>query len=374
LHGDAGRTFTDVYWRDVLLNAPPPGRDVRLSIDLNLQKVADATLGNHTGAVVLLDTTTGEILALASHPTFDPNDLAAQWESLSADERAPLLNRATLALYQPGGALQPIVLAAALQAGYGDLTAPFASADAAVGIGDLTLGCLAPSGETSLTLAEAFQAGCPWPFAELGGQLGVETLNRLFQGFRLFEAPALPIPTTSASPALLASEAPMPALVRARVAAIGQGTLIITPLHLALVTAAIARHGEMPSPHLLVAAQNPEGVWEAIPSLSHPIAAIGPEYADAVKALMADGYSAIALTSTGGRTLAWFSGFAPFDDSRYAVAVLLEDGEVEAAREIGQELLRSAARISGRPATDEVTDVADDIRYIRYKIRCRRFA
>jgi peptidoglycan glycosyltransferase len=345
LHGDEGRAPADIYWRDTLLNAPPPGRDVRLSIDLRLQKTADDLLGDRTGAIVLLDAQTGEVLALASHPTFDPNDLvedplqgAPQWEALVADARAPLLNRAALALYQPGGALQPIVLAAALQAGYAQLDQPSPLADSVVGVGDLTMGCLTSSTTSALTLTEAFQAGCPWPFAELGGQMGVGALTRLFQDFRLLEAPALPIPTTSeaASPALLSSEAPM--------AAIGQGTLTITPLHLALVTAAMARQGEMPAPHLLVAAQNPAGQWETIPPLSHPIAAVGRDYANAVKALMTDGYSAVALTGAGGQTLAWFSGFAPFDDSRYAVAVLLEDGEVEAAREIGQELLNGATR------------------------------
>ena len=74
------------------------------------------------------------------------------------------------------------------------------------------------------------------------------------------------------------------------------------------------------------------------------MAALAPEYADQVKALMPDGHQAIALTGAEGKMLAWFSGFAPFDDSRYAVAVLLEDGSVEAAAQIGRELLERATR------------------------------
>jgi peptidoglycan glycosyltransferase len=186
-------------------------------------------------------------------------------------------------------------------------------------------------------LVEAFKSGCPWPFADLGGRLGARALDQLFSDFRLIEAPSISIPTTASTRPDLTAEAP--------IAAIGQGGLTITPLHLALVTAAIARHGEMPAPQLLVAVQNPQGEWQPVEPSSHPMAAITPEAADQVKALMADGHKAVALTSAEGKTLAWFSGFAPSDDSRYAVAVLLEDGDVEGASRIGRTLLKSATSL-----------------------------
>ena len=336
LHGDAGQDAINLWWDD-LLGAEPAGRDVRLSIDLRLQTAADAALGDHAGAVVVLDAATGEILALASHPTYDPNALDDQWQTLITDPRAPLLNRATFALYQPGGVLQPIILAAALRAGLAKMDTPYPSATAEVGVGDLKLGCRVQPGSDQVTLAEAFQSGCPWPFADLGGQLGPRSLDQLFSDFRLFEAPPISIPTTASPHPDLGSEAP--------IAAIGQGRLTITPLHLALITAAIAHHGEMPSPQLLVANQNPQGLWQSVAPSSHPIAAITPEAAEQVKALMAQGHKAIAITGTEGKTLAWFSGFAPFDDSRYAAVVLLEDGDVERAAQIGRELLKSAVNL-----------------------------
>ena len=336
LHGDAGRAQFDVWWEN-LIGAQSPGRDVRLSIDLRLQTAADIALGDRAGAAVLLDAKTGEILALASHPTYDPNYLDEQWETLVNDPRAPLLNRATLALYQPGGALQPVILAAALRAGLADLNAPFPSAAAEVGVGDLKLGCRIKPATDQTTLVEAFKYGCPWPFADLGGRLGARALDQLFSDFRLIEAPSISIPTTASTRPDLTSEAP--------IAAIGQGGLTITPLHLALVTAAIARHGEMPAPQLLVAVQNPLGEWQPVEPSSHPMAAITPEAADQVKTLMADGHKAVALTGAEGKTLAWFSGFAPSDDSRYAVAVLLEDGDVEGASRIGRTLLKSATSL-----------------------------
>ena len=335
LHGDAGRDELSLWWDD-LLGAPPPGRDVRLSIDLRLQTAADDALGDHTGAVALVDPVTGEILALASHPTYDPNHLEAGWEALVNDPRAPLLNRATFALYQPGGALQPVILAAALRAGLADLQAPYPAATAQANVGELTLGCRSDAGSRAVTLAEAFQFGCPRPFADLGQRLGARALDQLFKDFRFYEAPAIVIPTTAAPHLELTSQVPL--------AAVGQGALNITPLHLALAAAAIARGGELPAPQLVIAEQKPDGGWQPFAPLSHPIAALAPEYADQVKALMAEGHPALALTGQEGQSLAWYNGFAPLDDSRYAIAVLLEDGSAEEAARIGREVLRSAVR------------------------------
>ena len=335
LHGDAGLPQADLAWYS-LLGAAPPGRAVRLSIDLTLQTAADHVLGDRVGAVVLLDAATGEILALASHPTYDPNTLEAQWEKLVADPLSPLLNRATLGLYQPGGALEPIVLAAALRAGVAQLNDPFPLATTDVTVDGQALTCLTLPPAGSATLAEAFQDGCPWPFAMLGGQLGVRALDQLFTDFRLLDAPAIGIPTAAAKYTLQPSETTF--------VAIGQSRLTMTPLHLALVTAALARRGELPSPQLLVAEQDPQGTWQAEPPASHAIATIAPEYADQVKTLMPDGYRAIAVTNASGQKLAWYSGFAPLGDSRYTVAVLLENGDVNAAAQIGQILLDAAQR------------------------------
>lgn len=337
LHGDAGRAQVDLWWEN-LIGAQPSGRGVRLSIDLGLQTTGDGALGDRAGAVVVLDAKTGEILALASHPTYDPNLLDEQWDALVNDPRAPLLNRATFGLYQPGGALQPMILAAALRAGFADLNTPYPSAVAEVEVGNLKLGCRVAPGPELMTLARAFQDGCPRPFADLGGRLGARALDQLFSDFRLFEAPSISIPTTASARPDLSAEA--------SIAAIGQGSLTLTPLHLGLVTAAIARDGEMPAPQLLLAVQDQQGEWQPVEPSSHPIAAIMPEAADQVKALMRGGHSAAALAGVEGKTLAWFSGFAPSDDSRYVVAVLLEDGDVEGAARIGRELLQAAVEIT----------------------------
>ena len=96
LRGNPGLTI----WLDHLYyGQPPPGLDVRLSLDSDLQRTADQLLGGYTGALVLLNAQTGEILAMASHPTFDANQLEANWENLVKDPQSPLLNRAMQGAY-----------------------------------------------------------------------------------------------------------------------------------------------------------------------------------------------------------------------------------------------------------------------------------
>lgn len=99
LRGLQGNPPLLIWWHHLLYGQPPPGRDVRLSLDLDLQKVADRELGERTGAVVVMNAASGEILALASHPGFDANTLEADWGALIRDPRSPLLNRAVAGQY-----------------------------------------------------------------------------------------------------------------------------------------------------------------------------------------------------------------------------------------------------------------------------------
>ncbi len=103
LRGLEYNPFIQVWWNDLIYGQPPPGLDVRLAIDLNLQHRVDALLGDNRGALVLMNARTGEILAMASHPTFDSNQLDEDWPALIDDPASPLLNRATLGRYPVAG-------------------------------------------------------------------------------------------------------------------------------------------------------------------------------------------------------------------------------------------------------------------------------
>ena len=106
LRGLQGNPASLIWWDRLLYGTPPPGLDVRLSLDLSLQAEADRLLGDHTGAIVLLNAQTGEILAMTSHPTFNPNLLDEQGDRLSSDNSAPLLNRASQGRYPPDSVLE----------------------------------------------------------------------------------------------------------------------------------------------------------------------------------------------------------------------------------------------------------------------------
>jgi cell division protein FtsW (lipid II flippase) len=115
LRGLQGNPYSRILWDQIIYGTPPPGLDVRLSIDLNLQTAADDLLGNHRGAVVLMNARTGEILVMASHPTYDANKLGEEGEALARNPTSPLLNRASQGLYPLGSAALPLV-----RAGFGE--------------------------------------------------------------------------------------------------------------------------------------------------------------------------------------------------------------------------------------------------------------
>ena len=112
LRGLQGNPSSLTLTNQLVYGTPPPGLDVRLSLDLSLQTRADELLGTHTGAIILMNAETGEILVMASHPAFDPNLLDEQGNALSQDKNSPLLNRATQGLYPLGGAMLPVIQAA----------------------------------------------------------------------------------------------------------------------------------------------------------------------------------------------------------------------------------------------------------------------
>ncbi len=119
LRGLEGNPSRLVWSHHLLYGTPPPGLDIRLSIDLDLQKAADDLLGGHTGAIILLNAQSGEIFAIASHPAFDPNLLDKNGEALRHDPGAPLVNRAAQGAYPPGSMPNPL-----LAARFGQISAP----------------------------------------------------------------------------------------------------------------------------------------------------------------------------------------------------------------------------------------------------------
>ncbi len=345
LRGEAGVGAFQTAWSK-LLHRPPQGTDVRLTLDAALQTQAQEALADGAGTAVLLDADTGDVLALASSPTFNPEQLDEDWERLSEDPSAPLVNRATQGLYQPGAALQTIIVAEALRVGCGRLADPVPNATASVQINGTPVGCSATLPETR-TLADAYAAACPVPIEHLGECLGAEGIAQAIAGWGLTTPPRLEIPTEAAD----WTAEPMSTSASLRAEAVGQGSLTVSPLQMALIAGTLANEGRMPAPRLVQGVQDAAGEWQEQPPLGEPHTVVAASVAgELLSAWQHSGdtvaaYWGIAIAGKGQPPHTWFLGVAPADAPRYAVAVLLEHpADRRRAGEIGKALLDAATR------------------------------
>lgn len=344
LRGEAGGDAVARWRHHLLTGTPPPGLDVRLTIDLRAQRAAAFALEGARGAVALLDARTGEILALATSPSFDPNRLDAEWSDLVARSDGPLVQRATQGRYPPGAALGPLLLAGALREGLADPLATAEGASEPVPADGFRVGCALALGADPPALAEALAAGCPTAAAELGAGLGQQALADLLSAFALDRPPLIPLAVAPASaPALDGTSA---ALLRE---SIGQGGLSVSPLQLARAFAALVEGGTLPPLQLIGAVGSDETGWQEQPASDRSSAVLPVAAARAaLEALLGagggiPGVSAAAWTGTPPRPIAWYVGGRSDSERPLAVAVVLEGGDAARARSIGLYLLRSGA-------------------------------
>lgn len=351
-----------------LYHRPRVGDDVVLTIDLGIQQVADNVLGDAKGAIVLLNAHTGAILALASHPTYDPTRIDDAFPELRDDPNRPLLNRATQGRYPPGSTFKTVTLAAALEEGIVATTQVFDDGDETLYVEGFPIRCdNNPAGVNSFDLAHAYAYSCNLTFAQIGLDLGTKAFKDYAARFRVDRDIPLEIPV---SPGQLANDPTLISQVLLASTAFGQGELLVTPLNMALVAAAIANDGVMPQPHLVIEVR--ESSSELMRSVQPQNAALGVPVTQAtarqVSEIMTvsvqDGFARraqIEVAIVGGKTgtaqlggastepHAWFIGWArALDDSpdtpTYAVAVLVENGGAGSlvATPMGREVLAAA--------------------------------
>ncbi len=375
LRGDVWRSEWDRFL-DGLLHRAQRGGDVRATLDLDVQRAAAAALGTHSGAVVLLDVPSGAVIALVSQPSYDPNTLESQWDALTADEAtSPLLNRAVAGLYQPGGALETVILAAWLReypdladGGAALLEANVLQATAAVRVNGLTLHCLVPTPIKPLTLLDAYALVCPAPFARAfeGDLLSPERFWDLLGTLGLLDPPQLEGFETAASPSAhpLSAHTSSDELLAELT---GQGSLTVTPLHMAQLAAAIANRGNGVPVHLADAIRPPDAdVWQPLDVPAQQPALLRPDVAEVLRRAMrvaAERNPYLARASVDGVTLyghvapayagpdatpyAWFVGFVEYaaaDGTQHtvALAVLVEDApDVGTAADVAAAALRA---------------------------------
>lgn len=358
LRGDDQRL--DVFSRLLtdVTHTPQRGSDIRLTLDLATQQAVHDEFGDRQGAVILLDAATGQVLALVSQPAYDPNTLDANWETLIRQTGNPFFNRALQGRYQPGGALQPVLVAAALLSS-SPADTPIENAAQPVQVGRVAYACASQPPDPTLTLVAALRYGCPYPFVTEADRLGIDPIRSIIESFGLGTPQALSGFVTGDEPAALAFNLTPDNLIEQ---ALGQSDLAVSPLQMASVAAAILNGGNAPPPYLLLQLRRPDSSdWIAVPppagSRAFTTAAVAQQLQtmmqqsavlDAVNTALEPGLRIgghVALAYSGRTSQTWFFGFIPTGPQQgFAIALILEDtADPATAARIATRILQTAA-------------------------------
>ncbi|MGE5176675.1 MAG: penicillin-binding protein 2 [Hyphomicrobiales bacterium] len=369
LRGEPGKRFVEVnalgrkaeLLGDKRPILPVKGADLTLTIDADLQHAAESAFApGARGAVVALDVRSGAVLALASKPNYDPNEFStgisqARWDQLSEGGNFPLFNRAIQAAYPPGSTLKPFVALAGLLAGAIDPGTTFR--ETCVGtfqFGRRAFKCwIYPRGHGTLAMRDAIAQSCDVYFYQLGLRVGLERLSDFMRKIHLSERSGIDLPQERRglfpdadwydrrygagrwSRGLILN------------LAIGQGETSLTPVKLAQITALIANGGTLVRPHVLEAIEQNGRPVTGLAVLRDTVETrvdIPPRIVNAVRGAMeaviydphgtggnakVDSVRVAGKTGTAqnphGNDHALFICFAPVDDPRIAIAVLVEN-------------------------------------------------
>jgi len=330
LQGNAASTIWLAEW---VYGQPPPGMDVRLSIDLDLQAFTDEQLAGHVAAAVILNRETGEVMTISSQPSFDPNQLAENWENWRIDPQAPLLNRVTQGAYPPGTILGPFLYAWAKPDSNG------MAGTLSYSLNGNRLNC-AQTPDTPLSWEKVIGSGCPGGLVELGSRLSIRQIQELWDDFGFSRAPDFELPTLA--PAL---EEPVTDEV---LASLGRSGIKVSPLQVALATAQLSNGGIRPSPRLASAVHTPHQGWVILPTGSgitgnHPVAS--PEGLTAGNASGLPIWDAVGMAQTeDGKPLTWYisATIDSWPGSPLVLALVLEEDGPDQAVKIGRALISAA--------------------------------
>lgn len=347
--------------RDLATRPDVPGKTVKLTIDADLQHYAGRRLGTQSGAVTVLDCRNGDVLAMASMPSFDPNSFSdgissLEWEMLSKDDHVPLRNKALQGLYPPGSTVKPMVALALLEHGL-DPEATV-SCSGAVRVGNTRFHCWRRRGHGPTNMRRAIAHSCDIYFYVMAQRFGMDVIADMARRVGMGQRFDLPFPSQSygtvPDPAWKQQKFDQPWAIYDTVnATIGQGYMLITPLQLAVMAARLGSgralvprflsgQGAMPAP-LGISPDNLTLIHGAMADVVNGGGTGGaarlkvPDIRMAGKTGTAQVRRITMAERRGGvrgnaslpfklRDHALFQGFAPAENPRYAIGVILEHG------------------------------------------------
>lgn len=373
---------------------PVPGHDLRLTINLDMQVAAETALGDRPGAVVALDPRTGDVLAMVSHPTFDPNDFAEHldaetWQRLTSDPEKPLMNKAIQAHLAPGSVFKIFTAAAALETG--TITPSYkVHCPGAITIYGHTYHDWVWWGKRQghgwVDLHRAIVVSCDVYFYTLGKLLGIDKIAYFAKHLGLGSKTGIDLPSEDSglipSPEWVQRVFKRPWWAGETISvAIGQGAVAVTPIQLAYALGGVAEGGIFHRPHLAFpdelsrlnisapkdsVRQFPlkprtvealtRGMWGVVNDAGGTGARARAKGLDiAGKTGTAQVVSASLQQASGNRykNNAWFVGFSPSNNPEIVVAALVMEGEHSTvAVPIARDVIRSyfEKKLSPRPA------------------------
>ena len=333
-----------------------PGKQIQLTIDYDLQQVAETGLGDKKGAVIALDPRTGEVLAFASHPAPDPNDFAIrvskeEWQRLNEDPGKPLLNRVTQAQLAPGSVFKIIMATAMLESKTPSENFTAFCPGYGVFYGQMhKCWVYGKKSHGVVNLHEAIVQSCDVFFYNVGMRMGIDTIAKYAKMLGLGARTGIDMPSEESG--LVPSEDWVQRVYHHKwypgstiSVSIGQGSVMVTPLQVAYVVGGIVSGGEFKQPHLLKDAQNvgekhvelaentveqvTQGMYGVINEAGgtgNSVKLQGIEFCGKSGTAQMMSYSAASRLGLGkGKNDGWFVGFAPRRDPEIVVAAVVED-------------------------------------------------
>ncbi|MHC1683907.1 MAG: peptidoglycan D,D-transpeptidase FtsI family protein [Clostridiaceae bacterium] len=333
---------------------PKQGDNLVTTLDSNIQQSAYDALGNTRGSIVVLDVNTGGVISMVSKPSFDPNNLENIWKDISNNESRPLLNRAVSGLYPPGSTFKIITAISGLKNIQG-LQNQMYNDTGKLSFGDsYTLNNYAKQSFGNITMKTAMINSVNTYFGNLAINLGNDTLKSTAEDFYFNkDTPADGmIIDNSQFPTYKSYE-------KGNIAqsGIGQSGILATPMEMALVAQTVANNGTMMKPFLvqkindasgnLIKTIQPESLGEKVSSTDsqllrdYMLAVVneGTGRDAKVSGVKVAGKTGTADHVAGKQPHSWFIGFAPYDNPKYAIAVVVEEsggGNVKASKLAGE--------------------------------------